>query len=46
MHAWRLEMSDDEIVPEKYKNKVFQAELPKEFLKILGGLGIDKKILE
>ena len=33
-------MSDDEIVPEKYKNKVFQAELPKEFLKILGGLGI------
>ena len=46
LHAWRLEMSDDEIVPEKYKNKVFQAELPKEFLKILGGLGIDKKFLE
>ena len=46
LHAWRLEMSDDEIVPEKYKNRVFQAELPKEFLKILGGLGIDKKFLE
>lgn len=46
LHAWRLELSADEIVPEKYKNKVFEAELPKEFLKILSGLGIDKKILK
>ena len=42
----RIHKKEYEIVPEKYKNKVFQAELPKEFLKILGGLGIDKNFLE
>ncbi|MBU5477727.1 RluA family pseudouridine synthase [Eubacterium sp. MSJ-13] len=42
LHAWRLELSDDEIVPDKYKNKVFEAAIPEEFSDILEGIGIDK----
>lgn len=45
LHAWRLELSDDDIVPDKYKNKVFEAAIPDEFSEILAGTGIDKKIL-
>lgn len=40
LHAWRLEFGDDDIIPEKYKNKVFEAPLPKQFSDILNGLGI------
>lgn len=46
LHAWRLELSDDDIVPEKYKNMVFEAAIPDEFSEILRGIGIDKKVLE
>lgn len=42
LHAWRLELSDDEIVPDKYKNKVFEAAVPEEFSDILEGIGIDR----
>lgn len=44
LHAWRLELSNDEIVPVKYRNKVFEAELPDEFASILKGIGINKKL--
>ncbi len=43
LHAWRLELSNDEIVPVKYRNKVFEAELPDEFVRILKGIGINKE---
>ena len=42
LHAWRLELSDDEIVPPKYKNKIFEAPLPKEFAAIVKELGINE----
>lgn len=40
LHAWRLEFGDDDIIPQRYKNKVFEAPLPKEFGDILNGLEI------
>ena len=43
LHAWRLKLGNDEKVPEKYRDKVFEAALPDEFLNILKGIGIDNR---
>ena len=39
LHAWRLKLGNDE----KYRDKVFEAALPDEFLNILKGIGIDNR---
>lgn len=44
LHAWRLELDAPEYLPEKYHNQVFMAPLPKEFVRILKGLGMSEPV--
>ena len=42
LHAWKLELDAPEYLPEKYHNQVFKAPLPKEFVRILKGIGMSE----
>lgn len=41
LHAWRLEFGSPAYLPEKYHNQVFEAKLPKNFKRVIEGIGID-----
>ncbi len=42
LHAWKLELDAPEYLPGKYHNQTFMAPLPKEFARILKGLGMSE----